>query len=148
MPPTWSLSALAAAGLNTAAALVLAERRADLNMRAALLHMAADAAASLGVAAASSGVRVLSAHVVIADAPTLADAGAIARGVKDMTRGSSPSPTSRWNWKPGKTRRMVIAFPTPSATPVVAGVPAAAVGVLPGDHEPVEVAGWLAVAAG
>ena len=44
--------ALAAALLNAAAALVLYERRVDLNMRAALLHMAGDAAASLGVAAA------------------------------------------------------------------------------------------------
>jgi len=38
--------------LNVGAALVLYERRVDLNMRAALLHMAGDAAASLGVAVA------------------------------------------------------------------------------------------------
>jgi len=44
--------ALAATVLNVAAALVLREGRSDLNMRSALLHMSADAAASLGVAAA------------------------------------------------------------------------------------------------
>jgi cobalt-zinc-cadmium efflux system protein len=43
--------ALGAALLNAGAALILYERRVDLNMRAALLHMSADAAASLGVAA-------------------------------------------------------------------------------------------------
>ena len=149
--------ALAAVAVNVIAALVLRERQGDLNMRAALLHMAADAAASLGVAAAglvilatgrlewldpavsiaigaviaveawrlvrasadvllestpagidldelraamtaargvagvhdlhvwslSSGVRVLSAHVAIAGAPSLADAAAIAARVKD-----------------------------------------------------------------
>jgi cobalt-zinc-cadmium efflux system protein len=44
--------ALAAFAVNTAAALVLREHGSDLNMRAALLHMAADALASLGVAVA------------------------------------------------------------------------------------------------
>jgi cobalt-zinc-cadmium efflux system protein len=44
--------ASAATLLNVGAALVLYERRVDLNMRAALLHMAGDAAASLGVAVA------------------------------------------------------------------------------------------------
>ena len=43
---------LAAVIVNLGAALVLHERRFDLNMRSALLHMSADAAASLGVAAA------------------------------------------------------------------------------------------------
>jgi len=38
--------------MNAAAALVLRERGSDLNMRSALLHMAADAIASLGVAVA------------------------------------------------------------------------------------------------
>jgi cobalt-zinc-cadmium efflux system protein len=46
------LVALAAVIVNLGAALVLYERRFDLNMRSALLHMSADAAASLGVAAA------------------------------------------------------------------------------------------------
>jgi cobalt-zinc-cadmium efflux system protein len=50
--------ALAAALLNTFAAVVLYERRVDLNMRAALLHMAGDAAASLGVAAAGLVILV------------------------------------------------------------------------------------------
>ena len=50
--------AAAATGLNAAAALVLRERQSDLNMRAALLHMSADAAASLGVAAV--GLVILS----------------------------------------------------------------------------------------
>lgn len=44
--------ALAATLVNVAAALVLREGQDDLNMRSALLHMGADAAASLGVAAA------------------------------------------------------------------------------------------------
>lgn len=44
--------ASAATLVNAGAALVLYESRVDLNMRAALLHMAGDAAASLGVAAA------------------------------------------------------------------------------------------------
>ena len=44
--------ALLAFAVNGASALVLRENGADLNMRAALLHMAGDAAASLGVAAA------------------------------------------------------------------------------------------------
>lgn len=44
--------ALAATMVNVAAAFVLYEKRVDLNMRSALLHMAADAGASLGVAAA------------------------------------------------------------------------------------------------
>ncbi len=46
------LVALTAVIVNLGAALVLYERRFDLNMRSALLHMSADAAASLGVAAA------------------------------------------------------------------------------------------------
>jgi cobalt-zinc-cadmium efflux system protein len=50
--------ALAATLINAAAALVLFERRVDLNMRAALLHMAGDAAASLGVAAAGLVILV------------------------------------------------------------------------------------------
>jgi cobalt-zinc-cadmium efflux system protein len=44
--------ALAAFTVNAGAALALRERGTDLNMRSALLHMAGDAAASLGVAAA------------------------------------------------------------------------------------------------
>lgn len=44
--------ALAAFVVNAGAALAMRERAFDLNMRAALLHMAGDAAASLGVAAA------------------------------------------------------------------------------------------------
>jgi cobalt-zinc-cadmium efflux system protein len=43
--------ALTATVVNLVAALVLYEKRVDLNMRSALLHMAADAGASLGVAA-------------------------------------------------------------------------------------------------
>ena len=43
---------LAAVIVNLGAALALHERRFDLNMRSALLHMSADAVASLGVAAA------------------------------------------------------------------------------------------------
>jgi cobalt-zinc-cadmium efflux system protein len=50
--------ALAATGLNVGAALVLRERRVDLNMRSALLHMVADAAASLGVAVAGALILV------------------------------------------------------------------------------------------
>jgi cobalt-zinc-cadmium efflux system protein len=50
--------ALAATLINVAAALALFERRVDLNMRAALLHMAGDAAASLGVAAAGLVILV------------------------------------------------------------------------------------------
>jgi cobalt-zinc-cadmium efflux system protein len=46
------LVALAAVTVNLAAALVLYERRFDLNMRSALLHMSADAAASVGLAVA------------------------------------------------------------------------------------------------
>jgi len=46
--------ALAATALNVGAALVLRERRVDLNMRSSFLHMAADAGASLGVAAAGA----------------------------------------------------------------------------------------------
>jgi cobalt-zinc-cadmium efflux system protein len=44
--------ALAAFAINGGAALVLRERGSDLNMRSALLHMAGDAVASLGVAIA------------------------------------------------------------------------------------------------
>jgi cobalt-zinc-cadmium efflux system protein len=44
--------AVAAFAINAGAALVLREKGADLNMRAALLHMAGDAVASLGVVAA------------------------------------------------------------------------------------------------
>jgi cobalt-zinc-cadmium efflux system protein len=44
--------ALAAFAINAGAALVLRERGSDLNMRSALLHMAGDAIASLGVAMA------------------------------------------------------------------------------------------------
>jgi len=52
--------------INAAAALVLRERRPDLNIRAATLHMTADAAASLVVAAA--GVLILvDAHLRWAD---------------------------------------------------------------------------------
>jgi cobalt-zinc-cadmium efflux system protein len=150
--------ALVATVLNLVAALVLRERRFDLNMRSALLHMAADAAASLGVAAAgavilltgrlewldpavsiaigvviaveawqlvrsavdvllestpsdidlgelraamgevdgvadvhdlhvwslSSGIRVLSAHVAVAGAPSLAEAETVGRRVRAM----------------------------------------------------------------
>ena len=50
--------ALAAFAINAAAAVILRERSADLNMRAALLHMAGDAAASLGVAAAALVILV------------------------------------------------------------------------------------------
>jgi cobalt-zinc-cadmium efflux system protein len=46
--------ALGATALNVGAALVLRERRVDLNMRSSFLHMAADAGASLGVAAAGA----------------------------------------------------------------------------------------------
>jgi len=49
--------ALAAFAINAGAALVLRERGSDLNMRSALLHMAGDAVASLGVAVA--GVAIL-----------------------------------------------------------------------------------------
>lgn len=150
--------ALVATALNVGAALVLRERRVDLNMRSSFLHMAADAGASLGVAAAgvvilatgqldwldpavsimigvvvaveawrlvraavdvllestpsdidlddlraamagvgraggvhdvhvwslSSGVRVLSAHVVLAGSPSLADAEAVGDQMKVM----------------------------------------------------------------
>jgi len=44
--------ALAAFAVNAGAALILRERGSDLNMRSALLHMAGDALASLGVAVA------------------------------------------------------------------------------------------------
>ena len=50
--------ALAATALNLAAAIVLRERRVDLNMRSAFLHMAADAGASLGVAAAGAAILI------------------------------------------------------------------------------------------
>lgn len=50
--------ALGAFVLNGAAALVLRERNSDLNMRSALLHMAGDAAASLGVAVAGAVILV------------------------------------------------------------------------------------------
>ena len=50
--------ALTAAVVNLAAAFVLYENRVDLNMRSALLHMAADAGASLGVAAAGLVILV------------------------------------------------------------------------------------------
>jgi cobalt-zinc-cadmium efflux system protein len=49
---------LAAAASNGAAALILRERNADLNMRSALLHMGGDALASLGVAAAGAIILV------------------------------------------------------------------------------------------
>jgi cobalt-zinc-cadmium efflux system protein len=49
--------ALVAFALNASAALVLRERGKDMNMRSALLHMAGDAVASLGVAVA--GVIIL-----------------------------------------------------------------------------------------
>jgi cobalt-zinc-cadmium efflux system protein len=44
--------ALLAFAVNAGSAIVLREKSADLNMRSAMLHMAADAAASLGVAVA------------------------------------------------------------------------------------------------
>jgi cobalt-zinc-cadmium efflux system protein len=50
--------ALVAFVVNAAAALVLREHGSDLNMRGALLHMAADALASLGVAAAGLVILV------------------------------------------------------------------------------------------
>ncbi|MFN7148248.1 MAG: cation diffusion facilitator family transporter [Microthrixaceae bacterium] len=50
--------ALTATAINLAAAFVLYEKRVDLNMRSALLHMAADAGASLGVAAAGLVILV------------------------------------------------------------------------------------------
>lgn len=50
--------ALVATALNLGAALVLRERKTDLNMRSALLHMTADAAASLGVAAAGAVILI------------------------------------------------------------------------------------------
>jgi cobalt-zinc-cadmium efflux system protein len=50
--------ASAATFINVGAALVLYERHVDLNMRAALLHMIGDAAASLGVAAAGLVILV------------------------------------------------------------------------------------------
>ena len=50
--------ALAAFALNATAAVFLRERGADLNMRSAMLHMAGDAAASLGVAVAGFVILV------------------------------------------------------------------------------------------
>jgi cobalt-zinc-cadmium efflux system protein len=50
--------ALGAFGVNAFAALLLRERRPDLNIRAATVHMAADAAASLVVAAAGALILV------------------------------------------------------------------------------------------
>jgi len=50
--------ALAAFAINAGAAVVLREKCADLNMRAAVLHMAGDAAASLGVALAGLVILV------------------------------------------------------------------------------------------
>jgi len=50
--------ALAAFLLNAGAALMLREHGSDLNMRSALLHMAGDAAASLGVAVAGTVILV------------------------------------------------------------------------------------------
>lgn len=50
--------ALAAFALNATSAVFLRERGADLNMRSAMLHMAGDAAASLGVAVAGLVILV------------------------------------------------------------------------------------------
>lgn len=50
--------ALAAFAINATSAVFLRERGSDLNMRSAMLHMAGDAAASLGVAAAGFVILV------------------------------------------------------------------------------------------
>ena len=63
--PAGGLMIVVAAGtllVNTAAALVLSDRSRDLNMRANVLHMAGDAAASAGVVVAGALVLLFDAH--------------------------------------------------------------------------------------
>lgn len=90
--------ALCATVINVAAALVLHERQADLNMRANLLHMSADAAASLGVAIAGAiivvtgGTQWLDPAVSIAIAIIIASkAWQLTRAAVDVLLESTPS---------------------------------------------------------
>ena len=64
--------ALTATVVNLAAAWVLYEKRVDLNMRSALLHMAADAGASLGVAAAALVILVTGSFLWLDSAVSIA----------------------------------------------------------------------------
>jgi cobalt-zinc-cadmium efflux system protein len=82
--------AVAAAGvvINTATALLfVAERKRDLNVRGAFLHMAADAGVSAGVVAAGFGI-VISGRLWIDPVVSLAIAGIIVIGTWGLLRES------------------------------------------------------------
>jgi cobalt-zinc-cadmium efflux system protein len=90
--------ALFATALNIGAAFVLREPKVDLNMRSALLHMAADAAASLGVAVAGAVILVtgemewLDSAVSIAIGVVIAfEAWQLTRSAVDVLLESAPS---------------------------------------------------------
>ena len=70
--------ALAAFVINAGSALVLREHGCDLNMRSALLHMVADAAASLGVAAAGAVILLTGRFEWLDPVVSMAIAGLIA----------------------------------------------------------------------
>jgi len=70
--------ALAAFAVNALAALVLREHGSDLNMRSALLHMAGDAVASLGVAAAGAVILLTGGYLWLDPAVSMAIGALIA----------------------------------------------------------------------
>lgn len=70
--------ALAAFAINAGAALVLREHGSDLNMRSALLHMAGDAVASLGVALAGLVILLTGGYLWLDPMMSMAIGGLIA----------------------------------------------------------------------
>jgi len=80
---------LAAFAANGVAALVLRERRPDANMQSAVLHMAGDAGASIGVVLAGSVIALTGGNVWIDPAVSIAVALLIAVKAWGLVRGTA-----------------------------------------------------------